>query len=175
MWETTGDGLFHWRKHYYGLWTRILARSKVKNVSMMDLFLTNMQLFSSQDVNWWTGVVWITCGLLWCFYQLFGLSFWRHPFTAEHPLVSKWWNATFLQTWWRNKLIYIFVGLRASTFSANVYFWVNYSLKVSCKSLDHRQFLNNKSRSEIHLMSSMYPGVPPSEMIKEVMTDRTRK
>ncbi len=22
-------------------------------------------------------------GLLWCFYQLFGLSFWRHPFTAE--------------------------------------------------------------------------------------------
>ncbi len=37
------------------------------------------------------------CGLLWCFYQLFGLSFWRHPFTAEHPLMSKWWNATFLQ------------------------------------------------------------------------------
>ncbi len=32
---------------------------------------------------------WITCGLLWCFYQLFGLSFWRHPFTAEDQLVSK--------------------------------------------------------------------------------------
>ncbi len=30
------------------------------------------------------------CGLLWCFYQLFGLSFWRHPFTAEDPLVNKW-------------------------------------------------------------------------------------
>ncbi len=26
MWETTGDGLFHWRKHFYGLWTHILAR-----------------------------------------------------------------------------------------------------------------------------------------------------
>ncbi len=26
------------------------------------------------------------CVLLWCFYQLFGLSFWRHPFTAEHSL-----------------------------------------------------------------------------------------
>ncbi len=52
-------------------------------------------------------MVWITCGLLWCFYQLFGLSFWRHPFTAEDPLVSKWWNATFLQIWWRNKLKYI--------------------------------------------------------------------
>ncbi len=32
------------------------------------------------------GLVWITCVLLWCFYQLFGLSFWRHPFTAEHPI-----------------------------------------------------------------------------------------
>ncbi len=70
----------------------------------MGLFLTNTQLLSSQDVNWWTRVVWITCGLLWCFYQLFGLSFWRHPFTAEHPLVSKWCNATFLQIWWRNKI-----------------------------------------------------------------------
>ncbi len=58
------------------------------NVLMMDLFLTNTQLFTSQDVNWWTGLEW--CGLLWCFYQLFGLSFWRHPFTAEDPLMSKW-------------------------------------------------------------------------------------
>ncbi len=46
--------LFHWRKCYYGLWTHILAK-------MLDL----LQLLSSQDVNWWTGVVWITCGLLW--------------------------------------------------------------------------------------------------------------
>ncbi len=66
-----------------------------------NLFLTNTHLLASQDVNWWTGVVWITlnyyCKLLWCFYQLFGLSFWRHPFTAEDPLVSKWCNVTFLQ------------------------------------------------------------------------------
>ncbi len=60
-------------------------------------FITNTQLFTSQYINWWTGVVWTTCGLLWCFYQRFGLSFWRHPFTAEDPLVSKWRNATFLQ------------------------------------------------------------------------------
>ncbi len=97
---------------------------------MMDLFLTNMQLLSSQDINWWTEVVWITCGLLWCFYQLFGLSFWRHPFTAEDPLVSKWWNARFLQIWWRNKLIYILDGLRVRTFSANFLFWVNYSFNL---------------------------------------------
>ncbi len=48
------------------------------------------------------GLEW--CGLLWCFYQLFGLSFWRHPFTAEHPLLRHWWNDTFLQTWWRNMI-----------------------------------------------------------------------
>ncbi len=67
------------------------------NVRSMDLFLRNPQLLTWQDVNWWTGVVWITCGLLWWFYQLFGLSFWRHPFTAEDPLVSKWCNSKFLQ------------------------------------------------------------------------------
>ncbi len=66
----------------------------------MNLFITNTQLFISQDVNWRTGVVWIFCGVLWCFYQLFGLSFWRHPFTAEDPLVSKWHNTKFLQNCW---------------------------------------------------------------------------
>ncbi len=55
----------------------------------MNLFITNTKLFTLQDVNWWTGVMWITCGLLWCFYQLFGLSFWRHPFTAR----IHWWES----------------------------------------------------------------------------------
>ncbi len=87
----------------------------------MDLFFKNLQLLASQDVNWCTGVVWITCGLLWCFYQLFGLSFWRHPFTAEDPLVSKRCNATFLQIWWRNKLLDV---LRASQFSNNLHFMI---------------------------------------------------
>ncbi len=44
-----------------------------------------------------TDGLWITYGLLRCFYQLFGLSFWRHPFTTEDPLVSNWCNAQFLQ------------------------------------------------------------------------------
>ncbi len=68
-------------------------------------------------------ILWITCGLLWCFYQLFRLSFWRHPFTAEHPLLSKWCNDTFLQIWWRNKRIHVLDDLRVRTFSAH--FWVN--------------------------------------------------
>ncbi len=54
------------------------------------------------------GLEW--CGLLWCFYQLFGLLFWRHPFTAENPLASKWCNATF-------------------RFSENYSFGVNYYFK----------------------------------------------
>ncbi len=32
-----------------------------------------------------------------CDYELFGLSFWWHPFTAADTLVSKWCNAKFLQ------------------------------------------------------------------------------
>ncbi len=97
MWETTGDGLFFSLLEEVLLWIMDSHFSQkqwfeVKNILMMDLFL-----LSSQDVNWWTGVVWIIYGLLWCFYQLFGLSFWRHPFTAEDPLMREWWNATFLQ------------------------------------------------------------------------------
>ncbi len=71
--------------------------------------------------------MWITCG---CFYQLFGQSFWRHPFTAEDPLVSKWWNATFLQIWLRNKLIYIWDGLKLIIFSANFQFCLHYSFST---------------------------------------------
>ncbi len=46
------DSYFSWKQWF-----------EVKNLLMMDLF----QLLASQDVNWWTGVVWISCGLLWCF------------------------------------------------------------------------------------------------------------
>ncbi len=139
---------FHWRKRFYGLWSWILARSKVLKIKvlMMDLFITNMQLLASQDVNWWSGVVWITCGLLWCFYQLFGLSFWRHPFTAEHPLVRQWCEATFLQIWWSNKLIYILNGLRVIIFFlANFHFCMNYSFNPHLFLLDSNEILQQLS------------------------------
>ncbi len=58
----------------------------------MDLFLINMQLFTSQDINWWTGVVWI---FVMFFISCLDSLFWRHPFTAEDPLVSKWCCAEF--------------------------------------------------------------------------------
>ncbi len=60
---------------------------EVKNVLKTDLF----QLLSSPDVNWWTVDY---CDVF------IRLSFWRHPFTAEHPLLRHWCNATFLQIWW---------------------------------------------------------------------------
>ncbi len=54
----------------------------------MDLFITN---------SGGGGVVWVTYGIFWCFYQLFGLSFCWHPFTVEDPLVGMCCNAKFLQ------------------------------------------------------------------------------
>ncbi len=59
-----------------------------------DGFVSHKHSFSMNQTLT-DGLEW--CGLLWCFYQLFGLSFWRHPFTAEDSLVSKWCNATFIQ------------------------------------------------------------------------------
>ncbi len=45
---------------------QIMARSDglKLNVLMPNLFLKNIQLFTSEDVNRWTGVVWITRELL---------------------------------------------------------------------------------------------------------------
>ncbi len=95
-------------------------KQKVNLALIMDFFLTNMQILASQDVNWWTGFV-----DYWCFYQLFGLSFWRHPFTAEDPLVRKWCNAKLLQICLDGEknlinilenVIYILDGLRVCIF-----------------------------------------------------------
>ncbi len=44
-------------------------------------------------------------------YCEFEFSFWRHPFTAENALVSKWCNAKFLQICSnKDKLVYILDG-----------------------------------------------------------------
>ncbi len=66
-------------KYVGGFWCET-GGSWSKHVLMRDFFLLHKTL--TDGLEW--------CGLLWCFYQLFGLSFWRHPFTAEHPMVSKW-------------------------------------------------------------------------------------
>ncbi len=70
---------------------------------MMDLFITNTQLLSSQDVNVWTGVAWILVELLVDYYDVF-ISCLNSHSDGTHSLQSiHWWcNATFLQIWWRN-------------------------------------------------------------------------
>ncbi len=89
----------------------------VINVLMLDLF----QLLSSPDDNWWTGVVWII---------VMFLSDSHSDGTHSHPLLRHWYRDTFLQTWWRNKLILISDDLRMSTFSSNFRFWMTYFNKI---------------------------------------------
>ncbi len=43
-------------------------------------------------------------------YQLFALSFWRHPFTAQDPLVNKWCNAKFSKSFPVKKQIHLYLG-----------------------------------------------------------------
>lgn len=86
------------------------------NIFVIGLFITNLQLFSSQDVNWWTGVVRITCGLLWFFLS----DVWTLCLTA--PIHCSGSIAEQVNLFRINKLIHILYGLRMSTLSANVLF-----------------------------------------------------
>ncbi len=70
------------------------------------------------------------CGLLQRFYQLFGLSFWRHPFTAEDPLVSnKSCNAKFLYICFDEQINWSasWMAWGWVNFLANFHFWMNNS------------------------------------------------
>ncbi len=58
------------------------------------------------------GLEW--CGLLWCLNQLFGLPFWRHPFTPEDPLVNKLCIARFFHEETTSSIS--LDGLRVNTF-----------------------------------------------------------
>ncbi len=96
---------------------------------MMDLFLTNMQLFTSQELNWWSRVVWIIVKYLSAVWSLF----WWHPFTAEDPWASKWCNAKFLQMCSEeetNSFTFGMTWMRVNTFLANFHFWVNCFFKM---------------------------------------------
>ncbi len=67
------------RKYNYGLWTMVFE------LKMLGLF----HLLSSPDVNWWTAVMFLSDSHsdgTHSLQSIHWLSFWRHPFTAEHPL-----------------------------------------------------------------------------------------
>ncbi len=72
----------------YGLfWTDSTVSSS--NPLIMDLFLTNMQLFALQDINWCTGVMWTT-------YRVFQLQ-----------TLIQVWNTLFV-VWWISDQIFFF-------------------------------------------------------------------
>ncbi len=76
----------------------------------------------------WSGVDYLYIIVMF-FYQLLGHKFWRHPFTAEDPLVSKWCNAKFLQICSDEETNSSSLDdLRMCKMLANIYFWVNYSI-----------------------------------------------
>ncbi len=74
-----------------------------------------------------------SCGLLWYFYQQFELSFWQHPFTAEHTLDSDLKLNLSKSFDLQRRNVCILDGLRMSKLSANKYFWVNYYFKYILK------------------------------------------
>ncbi len=70
---------------------------KATSKLMINVFITNMQLFTLPMLIDGLESVCITCGLLWCFYQLFGTLILTAPIHCRDPLVSKWCNAKFIQ------------------------------------------------------------------------------
>ncbi len=45
--------------HVYKIYILASSDGLKLNVLMMNLFIINTQVFTSQDINWWTGAVWI--------------------------------------------------------------------------------------------------------------------
>ncbi len=72
-------------------------------------------LFSLQQINWWTGVMWIIV--------MFLSAVWILILTAPIHCISP--NLF----WWRNKPINILDGLRVSKVLVYFCFWVNYFLR----------------------------------------------
>ncbi len=81
----TGErNIMYWFTHFFVMVSNGL---KLKSSWWICFLQTHSLCFTRWYLMDWITcdyiVVWITCRLLWCFYQLFGLSFWRHPFTAS--------------------------------------------------------------------------------------------
>ncbi len=73
-------------------------------------------VFRFQDINLWT---WSGVDYLWIIVKFLSVV-WTliltAPILCRGSSVSKWCNATFLQIWWRNKLIYILYDLNMNKY-----------------------------------------------------------
>ncbi len=124
--RTTGDGLFHWRKCYYGLWTHILARSDGLKIKHLNDGFVSYKNAAFHFTRWWL-MVWSGVDYLWII-VMFLSAVWTLILTAPihcrasiGEQVMKHYISPNL-FWWRSKLIYILDGRRVSTFSAIFHF-----------------------------------------------------
>ncbi len=89
-------------------------------------------------------------------YQEFGLSFWRHPFTAEDP-------GKLNVFWLSNKLIHILDGLRLIKFSANLHFWETIFLVATA--------FSNARGAESIFLSFKLVSLQPRSLRNSALTD----
>ncbi len=78
------------------------------------------------------------CGLLWCFYQLFGNLILTAPIHCRGYIGQQEMQCYISSNlfWWRSKVMYILDALRLSTFSANFHF---FTISLGIWSLVHLQ------------------------------------
>ncbi len=87
------------------------------------LFLKNMRLLSSQDINRWTGVLWIIVMSLSDVWTLILTAPIHCSGSIDEEVMESYISPNLL--WWRNKLIYILDGQRVSkcTFLQRTSIW----------------------------------------------------
>ncbi len=119
-WFRQDDILLKIAKYYRALVLNWKQWFKVKKILMMHSLFAKTQLFTSQDVNWWTAVVQITCGVF--ISCLDSISDGTHSLQSIH-----WWasDVKYISSNvfpWRNKFIYILDNLRGCTFFSKNYY-----------------------------------------------------
>ncbi len=133
MWETTGDGLFHWRILwiliiYYGLWTRILTNFfALKHLNDGFVFYKHFWL-PKMLID---GPEW--CGLLVDYCDVFISCLDSHSGGTHSLQRIHWWASDvtlhFSKSDEKTNSSTISMALKASKLSANFHFWANYSFK----------------------------------------------
>ncbi len=103
--------LFHWRKQYFGLWTGILKRSNGLKLKTLISFLQTCSVFLHKMLI--DGLE--SCGLLVIFLSAVCTLILTAPIHSRGSTCEQGMEC-FLQIWWRNKLIYIWM----------TWGWVNY-------------------------------------------------
>ncbi len=130
MWEN--NRLFHWRKHYYGLWTGILAR-RDKKVKRLLWWICFLQTYSfSVHKTLISGLE--LCGLLVDYCDVFINCLDSHSDGTHSLQRIHWWTSDVMLNFSKcvsmKKQTHLHLGWPESEFSADFYFWMNCSYKT---------------------------------------------